>query len=437
MKGVLVDITKCIGCGSCTVACKMYNKTKFISDRVPAGGELAKLADENWTVIRKVRLDSEKKTRLPALPMADSSVAANHSACNRDKNGEVWRFVKEQCLHCDEPACAESCFAKETIGIITVEKLTQFINSVSTPERKVYFLQALVQLLIQKERFEEVKKLSLLADKPDEIMTAANISRIETLTKEKKFDEADKFTAAISDAQLKQAVLRHIILERIKNGDAENATALAEKILTEDERKAASELQSQIPKVAEIEEPSERTAMYQEILEAQLGLFDIKGAKETIALMLKNTASVKDPVERIVHQLALAGAQADLNDKSGAAENLRSLIQFLAEIKDITALKGLVPEEKENPAENQAGNQLVLDLKKPVSEEDIREKLIEMYVSAADIQARIGAFDEGKNTLFAAKEQITLLKDSSKKIPLLLLLAQMISEFETEKNKKQ
>jgi formate dehydrogenase iron-sulfur subunit len=112
MKGVLVDITKCIGCGSCTVACKMYNKNKFISDRVPAGGEHAKLADENWTVIRKVRLDSEKKTHLPALPLADSSVAVNPSACNRDKGKEVWRFVKEQCLHCDEPACAESCFAK-------------------------------------------------------------------------------------------------------------------------------------------------------------------------------------------------------------------------------------------------------------------------------------------------------------------------------------
>jgi hypothetical protein len=333
--------------------------------------------------------------------------------------------------------------AKETADTISVEKLTQFINSVSKTERKMYFLNTLVPLLVQKGRFEDVKKLSLLADKPDEIMAATNISRIEALTKEKKFDEADKSAAAISDAQLKQAVLRHIILERIKNGDAENGAVLAENVLTDEEKKASSELLSQLPKVTEITEPSERTAMYHEILESQLGLFDIKGAKETIALMVKNTASLKAPVERIVHQLALAGAQADLNDKPGAAGNLRSLVQFLAEIKDITVLKGLVPEEKPetaNPADNPAAitgnNQLILDLKKPVSEEDIREKLIEVYLSVSDVQARIGSFDEGKKTLSAAKQQIELLKDSAKKIPLLLLSAQMASEFETEKNKK-
>jgi len=88
-KGVLVDLTKCIGCDSCVVACKMYNDNKWIDDRpnkpAPSSGENAKLADENWTVVRKCRVSSE--------------------------TGEVWRFVKEQCLHCKEPACESSCFA--------------------------------------------------------------------------------------------------------------------------------------------------------------------------------------------------------------------------------------------------------------------------------------------------------------------------------------
>ncbi|MCL2742718.1 MAG: hypothetical protein FWE67_02595 [Planctomycetaceae bacterium] len=318
--------------------------------------------------------------------------------------------------------------AKETIEKITVEMLTQFINSVSKPERKMYFLNALVPLLAQKGRFEEVKNLSSLADKPDEVISAANLARIDTLMKEKKFDEADKAAAEIADAQLQQAVQRHIILERIKNGDADNGAALAEKILTDDERKACAELRGQLPKVAEIEEPSERTMMYREILETQLGLFDVNGAKATIALMLKNIASVKEPVERIVHQLALAGVQSELNDKQGAADNLRSLLQFLSEIKDISVLKELVPEENPQP-ENPAGNQLVLDLKKPVSEEDIREKIIEVYLSAADVQARIGAIDEAKKTLSAAKQQIDLLKDTAKRIPLFLLMTQMTSEF--------
>jgi formate dehydrogenase iron-sulfur subunit len=91
-KGVLVNLTKCIGCGSCTVACKMYNGNRWIEERAPTSGEKAQLADENWTVIRQCRV--EKPTE------------------HKNINNEVWRYVKHQCLHCKEPACASSCFAK-------------------------------------------------------------------------------------------------------------------------------------------------------------------------------------------------------------------------------------------------------------------------------------------------------------------------------------
>ena len=102
-KGVLVDLTKCIGCGSCVVACKMYNKNEWIDDRslkpAPASGEDAKLADANWTVVQKCRIDAKTGENLPPSPL------------HRTNGTEVWRFVKRQCMHCKEPACASSCFA--------------------------------------------------------------------------------------------------------------------------------------------------------------------------------------------------------------------------------------------------------------------------------------------------------------------------------------
>ena len=101
-KGVLVDLTKCIGCGSCTVACKMYNKNEWIEDRAPTSGENAVLADENWTVIQKCRLD--KAT-------GQNTNADGVSVPTTTNVNEVWRYVKWQCLHCKEPACASSCFA--------------------------------------------------------------------------------------------------------------------------------------------------------------------------------------------------------------------------------------------------------------------------------------------------------------------------------------
>ena len=85
-KGVLVDLTKCIGCGSCVVACKMYNKNEWVNHRAPATGEKAMLADENWTVVQTHHVADEI-------------------------GGEAWRYVKRQCMHCKEPACVSSCFA--------------------------------------------------------------------------------------------------------------------------------------------------------------------------------------------------------------------------------------------------------------------------------------------------------------------------------------
>jgi formate dehydrogenase iron-sulfur subunit len=84
-KGVLVDIPKCIGCGSCIVACKLWNNREF-NENNPAFAEEPVMCSENWTTVDIRRVE---------------------------KNGvEALRFVKMQCLHCLEPACLVSCFAK-------------------------------------------------------------------------------------------------------------------------------------------------------------------------------------------------------------------------------------------------------------------------------------------------------------------------------------
>ena len=84
-KAVLVDITRCVGCGSCTVACKLWNKLQYRKD-APATGSEAVLASDNWTAVKKVETPKGSE--------------------------KVWRFIKEQCFHCHEPACASACFSK-------------------------------------------------------------------------------------------------------------------------------------------------------------------------------------------------------------------------------------------------------------------------------------------------------------------------------------
>lgn len=83
-KSVLVDLTRCIGCRGCQVACKEWNerkarKTTFKGDFTNP----AKLNSDTYTNIRFVET------------MANDTVG--------------WSFIKNQCMHCKEPACASAC----------------------------------------------------------------------------------------------------------------------------------------------------------------------------------------------------------------------------------------------------------------------------------------------------------------------------------------
>lgn len=83
-KGVLVDLSRCIGCRACQVACKEWNerdvvKTTFKGDFTNP----VKLSSDCYTNIRFVETE---KQGVPA-----------------------WNFVKNQCMHCKDAACVSVC----------------------------------------------------------------------------------------------------------------------------------------------------------------------------------------------------------------------------------------------------------------------------------------------------------------------------------------
>ncbi|KKM09600.1 hypothetical protein SY88_17985 [Clostridiales bacterium PH28_bin88] len=72
---MLIDITKCVGCKMCSMACKEQNKLTG----EPDDG----LGAETWTSLKVVEVEKEGQ--------------------------KVQKFVRQQCFHCLEPACASAC----------------------------------------------------------------------------------------------------------------------------------------------------------------------------------------------------------------------------------------------------------------------------------------------------------------------------------------
>jgi len=88
---LLIDLTRCVGCGRCVRACKAANGLEWQDDQ-PALGPDAALASSNWSIVRARVVEIEAET--PLGP----------------RRRPVVRYTKVQCMHCLEPACASACF---------------------------------------------------------------------------------------------------------------------------------------------------------------------------------------------------------------------------------------------------------------------------------------------------------------------------------------
>ena len=98
--GVLVDITRCMGCRGCQVACKQWNQLP--AEKTEFGGTYENppsLSADTWTKIQ----------------FFESS------------NGrQEWRFRKQQCFHCDQASCVTVCptgaARKTEKGIVIIDQ---------------------------------------------------------------------------------------------------------------------------------------------------------------------------------------------------------------------------------------------------------------------------------------------------------------------------
>lgn len=95
----LIDVSKCIGCKACQVACMEWNDLRDeIGDNVGVYDNPADLTSESWTLMRFAEYED-------------------------DKGDLEWLIRKDGCMHCAEPGCLTACpspgaIVQHTNGIV-------------------------------------------------------------------------------------------------------------------------------------------------------------------------------------------------------------------------------------------------------------------------------------------------------------------------------
>ena len=87
----LIDISKCIGCKACQVACMQWNDLRDdVGINVGVYDNPIDLTDQSWTVMRFAEVETPER-------------------------GLEWLIRKDGCMHCEDPGCLKACPAPGAI----------------------------------------------------------------------------------------------------------------------------------------------------------------------------------------------------------------------------------------------------------------------------------------------------------------------------------
>ena len=325
-------------------------------------------------------------------------------------------------------------FAVESIKTITDEKIAELLSLVSSDEQRERFLQRLVTELQKNERGDLAVQTGKRLKKGDDATLALFIGKVSALIIEKRFAEAVQL---IDQSEVEETIRRQskqqILAMQYQETHEEAVVQQIAESFTTSEKIAINELNEEAKKAAQLSNSAEQMEIFWEILQEQLQLMDLAGARQTMQLFATQLDKETDPVRLIQHRLLLARLQAEIREKQKLKENLGKLTQMLSAITDLKVLKDLAPQQPQQAPAAAPGGAIRLDLPgmggAPVIDESaIRDQLFQVYLLIASQFAKADAQAESKAAIEKAKALARLDQNAVQKSEKLLILAQFLAD---------
>jgi len=310
---------------------------------------------------------------------------------------------------------------------ITDAKVGEFA-ALLTDESRESFLQSVVAHLLKINRSDVAVQVTKRLKDTVGAERALFAGKMELLLEEKKFAEALQEIAASKEEEgIKQYLKQQVLKMQFDETRDEDVLTKIMETFTGENKIALEEMRTEAAKAGEIADLDERMNLLFGILQDQLSITDIIGARQTVKVLTEQLAKETDPAQSIDYRLLLGRFQIAIQDKAGAKENIGKLLQMLAAVKDLKELKDLVP-QPEPALGSGEGERVVVALPGAADESAIRNHLFQVYVMSANILAEADAPAESKSALEKAKTLTAQETNATQKVEKLLMLAQFLAE---------
>ncbi|MDR1478718.1 MAG: hypothetical protein LBJ00_07225 [Planctomycetaceae bacterium] len=274
----------------------------------------------------------------------------------------------------------------------TVAELLELSKQTSSEERKEIFVQNTISFLLQNNRNDITAQLINQSGAKPASLERYNLILIANLVEEKKFDEAEKMMAKISDENYKMKIRRYMILSRIKANGLKSVIGKAILDYTDETKQQIKALNAETAKLPAIENNSERAKAGFTLLLKQVEILNPDGIDAVNKVFANDIDKLDIPAQILEYQYNTARLHFELGNFDGVREMLDRSVKYLNGINDLMALKNLVFAEEETASTNgvAANNTTTGNANMPntpknqtpeITEAMIRERLFSIYTS--------------------------------------------------------